>query len=200
MKRRLFIAAVFLLAAAVVNVAIAWWCAIPDVPLTRFLDEGLPEDPAWWEANVPEAFPDLPIEISSFSELGVSGRVAQPLIQQAVQVRTSHFNTLEHLRCGWPALAFEGWYWDRLDQGQILWRALRVSGSTLPFNPIWPGFAINTFFYAAVLWLLICGPFTLRRYIRMQRGRCVKCGYPMGESAVCSECGEALPGRAEAAI
>ena len=65
-------------------------------------------------------------------------------------------------------------------------------------RPIWPGFAINTVLYATVLWLLIPGPFVLRRFIRVKRGHCVKCGYPMGEADVCSECGKALPVRARA--
>ena len=65
----------------------------------------------------------------------------------------------------------------------------------LPLRPIWPGFVANTAFYAAILWLLIPGPFALRRFIRVKRGRCVKCGYPMGESAVCTECGKAIPRR-----
>ena len=60
---------------------------------------------------------------------------------------------------------------------------------------IWPGFAANTFFYAAVLWLLIPGPFALRRHIRFWQGFCPKCAYPMGESVVCSECGKELPNR-----
>ncbi len=59
----------------------------------------------------------------------------------------------------------------------------------LPLQPIWPGFAINTLFYAAVLWLLIPGPFALRRFIRVKRGLCPACAYRIGESAVCSECG-----------
>ncbi len=58
---------------------------------------------------------------------------------------------------------------------------------------------INTLLYTAVLWLLIPGPFVLRRLIRMKRGRCVKCAYPMGESAVCTECGRELPERARVA-
>ena len=37
----------------------------------------------------------------------------------------------------------------------------------LPLRPIWPGFAVNTLFYAALLWLLIPGPFVLRRFIRV---------------------------------
>ena len=70
---------------------------------------------------------------------------------------------------------------------------------TLPLLPIWPGLLLNMLFYAAVLWLLICGPFALRRFIRIRRSLCPACAYPTGESVVCSECGNALPGRAEAA-
>jgi hypothetical protein len=66
----------------------------------------------------------------------------------------------------------------------------------LPVIPIWPGFLIDTIFYAAILWLLIPGPFALRRLIRLRRGLCPKCGYPMGESKTCSECGRSLPQRA----
>ena len=65
----------------------------------------------------------------------------------------------------------------------------------LPLRPIWPGFAVNTLFYAAVLWLLIPGPFVLRRVIRVRRGLCPACAYPRGESDVCSECGKGLPRR-----
>ncbi len=65
--------------------------------------------------------------------------------------------------------------------------------SALPLHPIWPGFAINTLFYAAILWLLLPGPFALRRFLRLRRGLCPKCAYPMGESVVCTECGGALP-------
>jgi hypothetical protein len=61
----------------------------------------------------------------------------------------------------------------------------------LPVLPIWPGFAINTLFYALILWLLYCTPFVARRLIRIKRGRCPKCGYDLrGElDAGCSECG-----------
>ncbi len=70
--------------------------------------------------------------------------------------------------------------------------------SELPFLPIWPGFAINTGFYAAVLWLMSLAPFTLRRVIRRKRGACIKCGYDLRGTAqmICSECGHEV--RAEA--
>jgi hypothetical protein len=67
----------------------------------------------------------------------------------------------------------------------------------LPCVPIWPGFAINTAFYAAILWLLFAAPFALRRRFvirgRVRRGQCPACAYPVGSSTVCTECGKALP-------
>ena len=71
----------------------------------------------------------------------------------------------------------------------------KIDGRFLPLCPIWPGFLLNTLLYAAILWLLIPGPFALRRFLRVRRGRCPKCAYPMGESAVCTECGRPLPRR-----
>ena len=61
----------------------------------------------------------------------------------------------------------------------------------LPLHPIWPGFAINTVFYAALLWIVILGPGTARRVIRRKQGRCINCGYDLrgAEHEVCPECG-----------
>ena len=62
----------------------------------------------------------------------------------------------------------------------------------LPLGLIVPGFALNTLFYATVLGLLIPCPLALRRFTRRRRGLCPACGYPMGESDVCTECGSPL--------
>ncbi len=78
--------------------------------------------------------------------------------------------------------------------GPVLLEKLRV----LPLRPVWPGFAVNTLLYAAVTWLLFVCPFELRRFIRVRRGLCPTCTYPMGASEVCTECGKPLPGRAVA--
>lgn len=68
----------------------------------------------------------------------------------------------------------------------------------VPFAPVWHGFVVDSLFYAVVLWPLTCGPFALRRLLRRRRGLCPACAYPMGDSAVCAECGRPLPRRAVA--
>ena len=69
---------------------------------------------------------------------------------------------------------------------------LGVSASkVLPYEPIWPGFAINTVFYALGGWLLFAGPFVVRRWRRIRRGLCPKCAYDLrgSDSPACPECG-----------
>jgi hypothetical protein len=78
------------------------------------------------------------------------------------------------------------------------WEILLVGAKWLPKRPVWLGFVANTFFYAAILWLLIPGPFALRRLIRRRRDLCPKCAYPVGESDACTECGQPLTKRAVA--
>ncbi len=70
--------------------------------------------------------------------------------------------------------------------GDMLYRT-----KALPLRPLWPGFAINTAFYAVLLWVLWRSPFVVGRIIRRKRGHCIKCGYDLrGDfSAGCPECG-----------
>ncbi len=62
--------------------------------------------------------------------------------------------------------------------------------------PTWPGFGVNTIIYGALFWPLISGLFSVRGLVRVRRGLCPKCAYPMGESSVCTECGKPLAQRA----
>ncbi len=70
----------------------------------------------------------------------------------------------------------------------------------LPLRPIWIGVAVNTVFYAALLWLLLTASLRTRRLIRKRRGECVRCGYDLRGTTdiICSECGHEI--RAEAGI
>jgi hypothetical protein len=59
----------------------------------------------------------------------------------------------------------------------------------LPLRPMWPGFAINSIFFAlaaGTAWMLWVLPMRLQRGLR---GLCARCAYPMGVSPVCTECG-----------
>ena len=65
--------------------------------------------------------------------------------------------------------------------------------SFLPLRPIFPGFLLNTLFYAVVVGAILALPLTfipLRRRLRARRGRCPKCNYDLaGLEGPCPECG-----------
>ncbi|MHC4128032.1 MAG: hypothetical protein ACYSWT_12940 [Planctomycetota bacterium] len=71
-------------------------------------------------------------------------------------------------------------------------------GGLLPLWPVWPGFAVNAVLYGAALSVLAAALAGLRRFIRVRLRRCPACAYPMGDSPVCTECGQPLPRRAVA--
>jgi hypothetical protein len=74
---------------------------------------------------------------------------------------------------------------DPFDVSDDHWRFQR----RLPLAILWPGFAINTIFYAAILWLPFAAFGRIRRRRRIKRGLCPACAYPVGESSKCTECG-----------
>ena len=216
MKRRLLIIAIFLLLGAVVNVAVAWGCAVV-APEYRTLQVQTVERDGGREAF---------LLLAAFgSEIVRPAGASSPwekIFRPALRLSPSHSVwgvarrrgpkssgvSVEEAN-GWPALCLR-WYSSGrkvhggLDLGGTRSYAILVDGTTrsptgggvgnrtIPLVPIWPGFAVNTLFYATLLWLLIPGPFALRRFLRLRRGLCPKCAYPIGESSVCTECGGAL--------
>ncbi len=161
------------------------WLAVPNLELPRDLGPAERVLPAWASDLAPLEPPE-----SSWSD------------DAAVE------------SAGWPAVAMRTRYdveWRRVAGLHPLQPSIRITEGilltpkaaarradllyttkALPLRPIWPGFAINTLFYAAILWLLTLGTFTARRMIRRKRGRCIKCGYDLrGTSGgeVCPECG-----------
>ena len=98
-------------------------------------------------------------------------------------------------RDGFPLRSFQGQSWDT--EGAIHESGIITTGQHwLPYVPIWPGFTVNTIFYATFLWLLACGLLGVRWLVRVRRGLCPGCAYPRGGSDVCSECGKAMRERA----
>jgi hypothetical protein len=68
-----------------------------------------------------------------------------------------------------------------------------------PYGIYWPAFAVNTLFFAAIVWLVLHGV-PLARFVRghrrIRRNVCVSCGYDLrglaSDSTTCPECGVSL--------
>ena len=226
MRRHLLIVAVFLLAGAVVNVAVAWGIAGASTNYDAGEHHVVESRPVLVLTGFGRAF----VTRSPFSAGQLERiRIDRERLDRSVEVpaRRGQWslwwksdpppNLRMEEACGWPLLSLR-WYllWPRQHElygaielggvrryrfrnGNGSWfpitfpnQEASVGDRTLPHIPIWPGFAVNTIFYAVILWLLIPGPFMLRRFIRRRRGLCPACAYPRGESGVCSECGKAL--------
>ncbi len=215
MIRRLLMVVTFLLLGAVLNVAVAWGCALwgpmvssgpPGGDLFPKLAPGTS-----WPRPVPAEWPSPSYGswgIGLFMSTGTFGG-HNPKDQAVSEGRPRDYG-LSVFRYGVPFRALECQYLSRIYEPyartDTLMAAVRspdlISSSrsfgVIPLRPIWPGFAINTLFYTAILWPLICGPFALRRHPRRKRGLCVTCGYDLrgNLSHGCPECGwrrEATP-------
>lgn len=64
----------------------------------------------------------------------------------------------------------------------------------LPIKPIFPGFLINTIFWAAIPYAVLIACRALRARRRAKRGLCIRCGYSIGDFARCPECGAVTGG------
>ncbi len=220
MKRHMLIT-ICLLLGAVVNVAVAWGCAMcVDVDVGTYKGvTAFTTEEAWtldvWSCGGAKFIHSLrvrgsfvvPVEaVDPGDLLPYWSKLALPSATYAAGLSDFEKHLVEAR--GWPLLAL----WCELNMisnvnaglsysvaGAIKtpwqWKS-NLRPRTLPLRPIWPGFAINTLLYATLLWLLIPGAFALRRFLRLRRGLCPKCAYPVAESAVCTECGCELPKRA----
>jgi hypothetical protein len=207
---------VFMLLGAIVNVAVAWvltWWPITfaGVPLTNWAWHR--EDGSTWRAFALTRWPEP--EVVTRHPLGAEYWEAPGAVLCAYNssdtetdgptARSTIMEVTWEDR-GWPACSLRAIEWreSSLDQptGEVvkqsyIWFERRFDDARaegwLPLHPIWPGFAINTLFYAAVLWVLFSAPFALRKWRRIRRGLCPKCGYDLrnrpSDSAVCPECG-----------
>ncbi len=183
MRRRLLTIAIFLLAGAVVNVGVAWGCAVRPkramvgtVPIRPKSAYYRPSDEAkeWWVAHAPASFPVKPIAAAPYSWFGAN--TMSMWTPDPDNQKPDFGDHVARRRTGWPLRSMEGAVWFRGAIFQVIYDAAVPIGapatgcltppSWLPLRPLWPDFAANTAFYAGILWLLIPGPFALRRLIR----------------------------------
>ena len=216
MRRRLLTIAIFLLAGAVVNVAVAWGCGVlvTDYNTLRVQTVEFDNQEAFlhFTAFGSELVRQGPTSLGRWEDIGTPAQAIGPshrgwgVLRKG---RSGSFGMGVEEAQGWPTRSLR-WYLlvggslrGGIDLGgersysideegrSALISIYQVGNRTIAFIPIWSGFAINTLFYAAILWLVIPGPFALRRLIRQRRGLCLACGYDLrhGEHEACPECG-----------
>jgi hypothetical protein len=219
---RLRAIAICLGAGAVISVAVAWACALgfdPDRVVGRPL-HGAENQGAFSIAELEplrllrdQSASDDEIVVCDEVRLGANRRVVyvDPYWRAAIDsVHEVGFDTTlvaplcVRVSAGWPWTALVGERriaGVRPTSGETVfdndWMfGVRLPGDVLardlPLEPMPVGFALNALVFAAVVWLLLLAPFATRRMLRRRRGLCERCGYPRGESARCSECGETL--------
>ena len=227
MKRRVGKVALFLLLGAIINVAMAWGCALWSVGAVSGM--GTPIGPEY-RTSVAQIdmtgtcveYHTFGLELETWHDVFHAGpmKTSWQFNETPVVVSVDPlFNVSEsptRLRAGWPTAALVCYFpipefggdssslREVVDYGIQLKRsfARRLSAyhRRLPLRATWPGFAINTIFYAAILWLLFALPFTARRRRWTKRGLCTACGYPVGTSALCTECGKPVRQRQRSAM
>jgi len=215
-KRWIFKLVLFLVMGATVTTATAWGLAVivpPDGLYLLYMSrvEAPTNEPQWFFTSLSRpgtmsvySNAELLYEPRGGSEVAPSwSRAATAPTMEDVDVK---LHLVEHAH-GWPMLSHlrSSTLWPGGGRGYAGWLITvpgpsRDAGTrlrTLPLAPVWPGFAINTIFYAALLWMLWLSPFVVRRLIRRKRGHCIKCGYDLrGTSGGgCPECGWEQPRR-----
>jgi hypothetical protein len=207
--RHLFRFGLFLVLGAIVNVAVAWVCALiaPEYQSSR-----TPMNVDSWPQPVLKGWPRKPVVFNAYSQISLcfsweEFRASEE--QSAGSTLTKNEFTLQKLWVGLPFRCATGNVWRESHESnspisvpftrfQYWYDGMSVWHTTKPFpiRPVWPGFAINTIFYAAVLWVLLAFPGAVRRFVRRRRGRCTRCGYDLrGQVAddnrqiLCPECG-----------
>jgi len=105
------------------------------------------------------------------------------------------------LATGWPMTALMSRGVETATQTGLMWKldggfdygpaGPGMSPRTLPWRPMWPGFAVNALCFSVVWLSVMVGAVTFRRALHRRRGRCIMCGYDLrGELDVgCPECG-----------
>lgn len=209
-KRVVAFALLLLAGGAILNIAVAWGCAIFVQP--TFI--GVQGNWSQWPVPVPSHWPDTcgmheaegtGCRVIRYKAYDFAGRSRRPEpIHMAVF-------SIERTESGWPlqSLRSEKWRETEYDMQGISHHILdghpkpnrlrtgfevhiAPDSIMLPLRPIFPGFLINAILCAALLWLLIGSLFALLRVLRRKRGLCEKCAYPIGTSPVCTECGAAV--------
>ncbi len=196
MRRRLFTLAICLLLGAVVNVAVAWGCALGHTDYMN--NEKHPpalDDLRWWKERAPQGFPLQPVGAADSYGFGLTFTL---LWELEWEVHHTLGDNAWRFRAGLPMRSMEQSVWversKRLVVEQDLARIPLWWSSNdvlVPLRRLWLAFAVNSLFYAIVSASVLASIVALRRVIRRKRAHCIKCSYDLrgAEHETCPECG-----------
>ncbi len=186
----------YLAVGAVVNMLVAWGCAIW-MPINHFKLGAYPAAPRLW------------------NRLGLSEPCTPIALNHGLGVRTAtfywHDRRMVRAPCqhdaGWPFASLWGYHDAAMSPSPALgvFAAPRwmYSGADdlhwtrmIPTKPLWIGLVANSLCYSLALLVLTSSPLAMRRESRIRRGLCPRCTYDLGgtDHASCPECGAAIPG------
>ncbi len=195
---------VFLLIGAILNVAVAWCCVLTiSWPARNAVHDPTSEQVHWWKQNAPHGFDPTPGGVSYPTK--AFGSDAAHLSGTSSDEHGGRLHYGWRLRSGVPLRCFEGQRWIdytnapanehrpvTIERGMKVWRR-RGNNYDIPVTPIWGGMIGNSLLYAAIPFTLLFIPRWYLRRRRLRKRLCPACGYPMGASNRCTECGEPLP-------
>jgi hypothetical protein len=185
--------------------AVAW---VSDLRRPLALANNAPHIPARWARPVPAHWPAVEsVHATQGRQPHVTYYFAyarDPLDGTQLQHRQ------EHRRSGWPFFALQ-----RTDTFDYSFSSNTAPGlpaptlslergvglpewartpacHALPLRPLWTGFIANVILYSAAFAAVFFGPpeaLRWRAQARHRRGECTRCRYPVGDLAICPECG-----------
>ncbi len=210
-RRKLAMLFVLLCGGAIINIVVAWGCVVATSSLTETWDEDSFASPEPFvmrmagrhSANSHSKILRYKGAATEYLMTNVSFLTASDSFDADVIGEIQRILVIS----GWPCWSMSGERWQETLDGKDpdpdtdrVWYEwsirLRAEEEDPPrmiaLRPVFLGFAINTIFYAGILWLLFAAPGFVRRRYRIKRGLCPSCAYPVGESDLCTECGNPL--------
>src|SRR5688572_13337508 len=180
MKRVVATMTLFLLLGAIVNVAVAWGCAIWSKQAEVQWSD------ASFRSRLVECYGIVPLKTDGFSGRQLEGfgtRYVQATLTRPATAsgmpETMTINRYEH---GWPLPCV--WGEHRFGDGisdcglhSLIFVRLDWSGfqRMFAYRPLGAGFVIDSAMYTVALWLVFGAPGSIRRWRRARRGLCQKC-------------------------
>lgn len=197
MRRRPLQLAALLAIASLMTVVVAWASVAGPTANTSYQVNILDTHRTWWTANTPTGWsPAPPKRVSHKPRIGVLQVELSSERAQYVATRTL---------AGWPFYSLEGATWSDLRTGRsnlsrgtfVLQDMVGIPGLRwrFPARLRWPQAIANAIVYAilmAIPYVYWHSRVNIIAYVRRRRGACAACGYPVGPSPVCSECGRSI--------